>query len=98
MVKKKRRKRKSKYTPLPSKSKLAPVETGAQLRAKFPKKLVAAYLKVVKAGFEDEKLYEIFVKLRREYLGDKADDVIECGRVVVQLSTATANLKRKTKK
>ena len=96
--KKKRRRRKFKYVKSSGKS-LVPIETPEQLRAKFPAELVNAFIRVKKTKFEDEKVYRKYAKLSRKYLGDKADDKIEFGRLVVLLSKATVNMldKKKTK-
>lgn len=103
-TKKKRRKRKSR---LP-KTSLKEPETPTQQRKKFPKALVNAYLnldktkvKVKELGIEHyawtDEAYEAYAAEARKYLGDKADDSIESGKLIVLLHRATADKKGKKK-
>lgn len=93
MVKLKKRKRKPKY----NKSSI-PVETKKQMRAKLPAKLIKAFIRVKETDFEDAKVYSVYAKLSKEYLGDKASDKIESGRLVVLLTKATMDIFDKKKK
>ncbi len=70
-------------------------ETPDQLRAKFPKELVDAFLKVSNAGWTEDTYVE-YRKHADTYLGDKADP-IDAGRLVVNLSSATSDLRQKEK-
>jgi hypothetical protein len=55
---------------------------------KITPELFEAFLKVHKSEFENEELYEAYSKLAKEFLGDKAEDRIEQGRLVVELTRA----------
>lgn len=89
--KKKRRKRKSKYAVTIGKT-MVSKETSEQMCAKFPAKLVKAFIKVRETDFENEKVYRAFAKLERAYLGDEADDRIESGKLIVLLAKATMDM------
>lgn len=101
VVKKKRRKRRAR---LPKTTAKEP-ETPAQQRKKLPKSLVDAYLnldktkvKVKEFGFTHyawtDEAYEAYVKEVKKYLGDKAEDRIESGKLIVMLCRATADKKK----
>lgn len=89
MPKKKRRKRRSR---LPKATNHEP-ETHAEQRKKFPEALVKSFLAIANNGWEDEKLYEKFVKEKKKYLGKLYEDKIEQGKLVVLLSRATMDLR-----
>lgn len=104
-----KRKRRSRI----SKTKLVPVETPTEQRKKFPKELLNAYLNLDKTkvlgsdyDFEyyewTEEAYELYGAEAKKYLGDKAEDPIESGKLIVHLSRATMDMrdgkKEKTKK
>ncbi|KKM01910.1 hypothetical protein LCGC14_1789650, partial [marine sediment metagenome] len=77
-MKKKRRKRKSRYKKASyNKGSLVPIETPTEIRKEFSPELIKAYIKVQETDFENKKVYDAFRKLADIYLGDKADDVIE---------------------
>jgi hypothetical protein len=113
---KRRRRRRKIYGVSPTKTPMV-VETKAEQRAKFPKKLLDAFLNLDKTAvltkeygieFYDwtEEAHELYEIEARKYLGDKADDRIESGRLIVLLSKATMDIrdgkkkkeKKKTKK
>jgi hypothetical protein len=50
--------------------------------------LYEAFVKVHKTEFEDEEVYEAYEKLAKDFLGDKAEDGIEQGKLVVSLTRA----------
>jgi len=42
----------------------------------------------------DEELYELFAVEKRKYLGDKSEDRLEQGKLVVLLSKATSDMRK----
>jgi len=90
-VKKKRKKRKFKRITY-STGKMAPVETLTELKKKFPKELLDVFIAVKESDW-DEEVYEEYVIEARRFLGEeKADDRIESGKLVVQLSKIIMNM------
>ena len=69
-------------------------KTNSEERKAFPKELIDAYLKISKAKWEDDDLYELYRKQVIKYLGEeKAKDRIESGKVTVLLCRATSDLR-----
>lgn len=105
--KKKRKARKSRIGRITTSGKGAEVETPAQMREKFPKELVDAYMnlhhtrqKVIdkKEKYEyyewTEEAYEAYKQQAIKYLGEaKQSDPIESGKLVVHLARATMDLR-----
>ena len=92
-IKKKRKKRKKRKLKriTYSTGKFAPVETLTELKKKFPKELLDAFIAVKESDW-DEEIYEEYVIEVRRFLGEeKADDRIESGKLVVQLAKITMN-------
>lgn len=71
-------------------------QTPEQMRSKFPKDLVAAFIKVSDADW-NEKDYKPYRKLADKFLGDASKDPIDCGRLVVNLARATMDIREKEK-
>jgi len=92
--KKKRKKRKPRYNKsISTKGALVPVETPEEMRKEFPQDLIDTYLEVLATDFENEKVYKKWNKLAKKFLGDKADDPIEDGKLVVRLTRATMDIR-----
>jgi hypothetical protein len=74
-------------------------ESYEEMRKKFPEALVKAFVKVC-SNWENENLYEEYIKQRDEYLGKSADR-LEQGKLIVFLTRATMDIrdaKEKTQK
>lgn len=110
-VKKKRKKRRA--VGVSKSTSFKESETCAEQRKKFPKKLINSFVnlsenKVLGTLYDfeyyewSEEAYELYRIEVKKYLGKLADDPIESGRLVVELSRATMDLrdgqKKKTKK
>jgi len=91
---KNKRKRRSRL----AKVKLVPVETPTEQRKKFPDKLIKAFVSVVLYNWENDKAYKKYTKEVKKYLCDQADDRIENGKLIVQLTKATMDLVNEKKK
>lgn len=70
----------------------ADVKTYAQQRESFPESLVKAFVAVSNSGWEDDKLYEKYVRERNKYL-KTPEDPIEESRLVVNLARATMDIR-----
>ena len=100
--KKKRKKRVSRYKGIGiSTNPNAPAETPEMMRKKFPEKLIQAFVNVVVSNWDD-KMYKKYTKQAKAFLGEKFEDKIDSGRLVVRLSRASSDLideiKKKRKK
>ena len=113
MAKKKRKRRKRVAFDKIRTKDIPVVESREEQRKKFPKELINAFLNLDKTAilikeygieFYDwtEEAHELYQIEAEKYLGDKADDPIESGRLVVLLTKATMDIrdgkKKKTKK
>jgi len=109
MAKKRRRKRRASFDKIRTKT-VPIIESREELRKAFPKELIKAFLNLDKTAVltkEDgieyyawtDEAHELYLEEAKKYLGNKADDPIESGRLVVLLSKATMDLRDvKTKK
>jgi hypothetical protein len=82
-------KRKSRYT------KIAPNlidQTCAELRKEFPERLIAAFVALHDSDYNDDKLYRKYSKESAAFLGDKAADLLESGKLLVRLTKATFDM------
>ena len=108
----KRKKRKKSAFKIKS-TNLVPIISPEEQRKKFPKELLDAFLNLDKTAiltkkygieFYDwaEEAHELYEIEAEKYLGDKINDRIKSGRLVVSLSKATVDLnndkKQKRKK
>lgn len=64
----------------------AEIEKEERIIRNIPPELYKAYLKVSRGKWESDVDYEKFSRLRADYLGDKDQDPIEQGRIVVILA------------
>lgn len=103
MVKKKKKKRrKSRFNNI-SINKTEVDESPQQMRAKYPKSLIDAYVNLHNTAVKvdgiyqwREATYKKYVKEAAKYLGkDKATDLIDAGKLIVNLYRATLDLKNK---
>ena len=84
----KRRKRRS---TIRKSSKLGEPKTKKEERKKFPKELIETYL-AVRNDWENDELYLKYKEESKKYLGDKWNDKLEDGRLIVLLHVATTDL------
>lgn len=98
MMAKKRRKRKPKPYNIGTGSKKVTEETPQEMRKNFPKELVEAFVVVSDLGWSDDDAgtaaYDKYKSLANAFLGDKAQDRIEDGRLVVKLARATKDIRK----
>lgn len=87
----KHKKRYSKTTIADVKKNLGEKETIEQAREKFPSKLIKAFVALHKSKYA-EKEYAVYIKNAKEFLEDKFNDPIECGKLIVMLTGVTYDL------
>lgn len=67
------------------------VETTTAQRQKFPEKLIKTFDALKKSDW-GEKEYKRYIKEVKKYMGDKFEDRLEQGKLLVLLSKATTDL------
>jgi hypothetical protein len=69
-------------------------ETFEEMRAKFPEKLVAAFV-IMNASDYADKEYAEYLVFAKDFLKNKFNDKIEQGKLIVKLTKSTFDLVKK---